>query len=401
MPTLTNARTGHSQQATHAQSVAWFVNSLGYGDSLLYWGEILPDYIRSFPNSHFFTTVDGDKPIQGTEKAVHQVPSWLLHLGKRKESYSRKMSFVPPWTLGMVRRTNPELMVISEFTMPSLYGAMVKRRWNSRLLLLVESDPLRGNANRIRGWRRSLRRFVTKRADLVLTNNTAGAEYLENSLAVPQSKIIQRPYVVSSGVSKLPTDESTNLRREFNCEDRVVFLYVGQLVERKGISQLLDAVVQLDETTRSQMCIWIVGDGDQRQELERRVEESGVQDTIRLIGKVPYERVASYYNQADVFVMPTLDDYRALVGFEAIGFGLPILHSIHDGAAGEVVRDGENGWRFDPRDSDGFSERLRWMVNSRDQHNAMGEVSREIAAQFTVDVAVQTLVDATVQCLAT
>ena len=383
-------------------SVVWFVNSLGYGSQLLYWGAILPGYLNAFPETRFFTTVDGDKPIPGTNQIVRQVPSWLCRLGRRPESYDRKISIVPPWGMTRIKKCRPSLVIISEFTMPSLYVVLLRRWLKTRVLLLVESDPLRGNPHRIGRWGRRLRRFVSHRADLILTNNRPGARYLVETIGVPATKVLQSPYVVSQGNARR-TDEAAckKLRMRYNVGNRVLFLYVGQMIARKGIRQLIRAVQRLDKSDRDRVAVWLVGDGDERQALSQQIADSGLSDCLQMIGPVAYADLATYYQAADVFVMPTLDDYRALVGFEALGFGLPILHSIYDGAAAEVVVEGENGWRFDPRDCDDFSEKLSRFLQQVDRLGDMGHVSAELSESFTVNAAVDSLVTATRRCLAT
>lgn len=384
-------------------SIVWFVNSMGYGSQLLYWGEILPGYIEAFPNSQFWTAVYGDKPIPTTDKTVRQVSSWHMRLGKRRQSYDRQLAVVSPQAIRTIRHANPSLVVISEFTMPSLYVALMRRWLDCKVMLLVESDPLRGNTNRIGKFKQSLRRFVAKRADLVLTNNSAGEQYVAEHLNVPSEKIFKGPYVVSRGASdsSVVSGDVAAARQQLSAGERTVFLYVGQLVERKGVDELIQAVSSLEQTVRDQMAVWLVGDGEQREFLQRQVELHGLNECVTLVGRVDYKEIAKYYGAADVFVMPTLDDYRALVGFEAIGFGLPLLHSIYDGAVGEVVEEGRNGWRIDPRDRAGFAAKMAWCVDHHDRLESMATVSREIASGYSVEVAVDTLVTATKRCLAT
>ena len=77
-----------------------------------------------------------------------------------------------------------------------------------------------------------------------------------------------------------------------------------------------------------------------------------------------------------------------------------MLHSIYDGAAGEVVEEGNNGWTFHPRDCAGFADKIIWFVNHAEKLNDLGVCSRGIAGQFNIDVAVDSLLAATKRCLA-
>ena len=70
---------------------------------------------------------------------------------------------------------------------------------------------------------------------------------------------------------------------------------------------------------------------------------------VLFTGAIPYEDTALYYSLADIFVMPSLEDKWSLVVPEAMSLGLPILCSIYNGCWPELVREGENGWVFDPQ----------------------------------------------------
>ena len=196
---------------------------------------------------------------------------------------------------------------------------------------------------------RTLRRFASRRVDGFLTNNRGGERYLKEQLLVPAAKIKVRPYLVSE--IQMEQDAGQSLRdipKDKTNANKVTFLYVGQLIERKGLLPLLEAIDLLPQKIRSQMEVWLVGDGNQHEKIQKRILERGLSSVVRLMGRRPYEELARYYQAANVFVMPTLDDYRALVGFEAISMGLPMLHSVYDGAHFEVVDPGKNGQIYDP-----------------------------------------------------
>jgi glycosyltransferase involved in cell wall biosynthesis len=104
--------------------------------------------------------------------------------------------------------------------------------------------------------------------------------------------------------------------------------------------------------------------------------------------------VGNAYAAADVFVAPTLRDYRSLVGFEAIACGLPVIASVHDGAAAEVVVPGDNGFILDPRDTGALARALAWFIDRPEERARMGAASRTIARRYTVERIVANLVEA-------
>jgi glycosyltransferase involved in cell wall biosynthesis len=384
------------------EPVAWFVSIMGYGADILYWGELLRGYLEYFPNSYFYDGGPCDRPIPGTDRCVEGLKWIHLNLGPRTATYDRKLMLVSPFSLARIRTLRPRAIVISEFALASIYVCAFRRLLGAnRILLLVESDPIRGRPNRLGRLKMAIRRYVVKRADLILTNNDGGRRHLINDLGVPDNKILCQPYLVSehqTGHVSSPNGSTTPKELQEDV-DNTVFLYVGQLVERKGVAELVEAVARLEPGAREQCRFWLVGSGDREDAIKARIIELGLQSTIRMLGSQSYDQMYKFYQAADVFVMPTLDDYRALVGFEALCYGLPVLHSVYDGAISEIVDEGKNGFSVDPLDSVMFAERLERFVGPGINLKAMGQRSREMSTSYTLERGVKNLADAVRRCL--
>lgn len=376
-------------------------NSLGYGDDLLYWGPILSAYVRAFPNSRFFTAADGCRQIPASNHTVERLPAIRVPLGRRRFSYDRHLRLVSPTSIGRIARLSPDVLVISEFTIPSLLATRIRHAHGTPTLLLVESDPLRGNPNRLGALKRGLRSFIAKHVDWVLTNNQAGQRYVRNHLPVARNRILCSPYVVSQVSASESAAVSLSPRAELGDAAKLAFLYVGQLIERKGLAQLIHAISRLSESQRQQCCFWLIGDGPERKTLERQISQHHLTGVVRVLGHRPYHKLDAFYRAADVFVMPTLDDYRALVGFEALSYGLPVLHSRHDGAAEEIVDEGQNGFLVDPYDENSLVGGIQRFIDLGKNLQSFGEHSRRLSRRFTVKTAVDSLIDATNRCLQT
>ncbi len=404
--TMYPTRTSEAAFDVSQAQVTWLFNCIGTPDSLLYWNEILPQYLRRFPNSEFWTARPPAKLIPGTDKVVECAGSWRIPLGQRAGSYERQIVLPSPLVLRRLRQFPPDLIIVQEVLAYAIYLAILRPFFrSSKILLLLESDPIRDVPSRRNRWVRRIRRFAARRMDWCLTNNESGQAYLEKELGFPSNRIIVKPYLISQPPRVAADKEASVLDShlpEIARTDRgkTVFLYVGQLVERKGIRQLVEAVSALPQATLKDARFWLVGDGTQRMELEQLVAKRNLQSYVRFLGPQPYDQLAAFYRSASCFVMPTLDDYRALVGFEAISYGLPLLHSRYDGAASELIVEGKNGYVVDPRNTADFSDAMRRMVARRDELPMMGQYSADrSAAYFTLQHAVDNLSSAIGQVL--
>jgi glycosyltransferase involved in cell wall biosynthesis len=143
-------------------------------------------------------------------------------------------------------------------------------------------------------------------------------------------------------------------------EPRPVVLYVGQLIERKGVKLLIGAAAEL-QTEGVGFTLLVVGDGPEKADLQRQAEALGLAH-IKFIPSVPTHELLAIYRSADVFVFPTLEDVWGLVVNEALWAGLPVLASIYAGCARELLPP-EN--TFDPLNSEQFVAKLRQAVRGK------------------------------------
>ena len=137
-------------------------------------------------------------------------------------------------------------------------------------------------------------------------------------------------------------------------EPRPVVLHVGQFIERKGVSSLLEAAAHLQQDG-CQFSLLLVGSGRDKQTLERRAQALELKNVHFQIAQTP-DRMPSVYRSADVVVFPTLEDVWGLVANEAILSGVPVLCSRYAGCAPELFSSGNI---FSPDNQNDFCMKLR------------------------------------------
>jgi glycosyltransferase involved in cell wall biosynthesis len=101
---------------------------------------------------------------------------------------------------------------------------------------------------------------------------------------------------------------------------------------------------------------------------------------LNFLGRVPRERIAEEYRQADVFVLPSLAEGSAEVTYEALAAGVPVITTR---AAGSVVRDGIEGRIVPERDADALADAIEELVENRALRDRMAVSARERARNYT------------------
>lgn len=136
---------------------------------------------------------------------------------------------------------------------------------------------------------------------------------------------------------------------------RKMILYVGRLVEVKGLPYLVEAARLLAQS-RDDFDVYLLGDGPLADPLRRLIEKSGLQDRVRLLGKKPYGEVALWMGACDILCLPSLQEGCPSVVLEALASGRPVVAS-RVGAIPDLV-DASNGVLAEPEDSRQLSEAL-------------------------------------------
>lgn len=159
--------------------------------------------------------------------------------------------------------------------------------------------------------------------------------------------------------------------------DVPVVLYVGRLVEQKGVYDLIEAFAGLD--TEADLCI--VGRGDTRG-VRTACREHGILDSLVLEGEVPHVDLPGYYAAADVFCLPTRSESFGMVNVEAMACGTPVVTS-DLAATREYVSNGENGLLAQVDDPIDVRDKLAMLLASPDRRASMGERARDRAREFS------------------
>lgn len=148
-------------------------------------------------------------------------------------------------------------------------------------------------------------------------------------------------------------------------------LFVGMIKKRKGIDHLLEAVVRLRNKFKD-FQVDIIGKCDESSEyfkgLGKIIDDNNLEEIVKFRGKVSDEELDSYYRQADVFVMPSVNEGHNFEGFgivylEANMYGVPAIGSRESGAS-EAIIGGRNGFLVDPYNHELLAEKILTIITS-------------------------------------
>lgn len=237
----------------------------------------------------------------------------------------------------------------------------------------------------VKPWKVLLRKWMVKRVHAFVTNGHLSKKYLVEKLNAPEEKVLV------GGMCSQPATVDLSSQIDFRDlnPDCVNFVFCGSLISRKGVQHLLKAVSILKHGRKleREFSVLLLGDGKERKEFEKIAEDLKIEDVTQFLGFVDPEVTWSYYAKSHVFILPTLHDNWPLVVPEAMFMKLPVLVSKYAGNVPDLVRDGENGYVFDPEDHSLLSSLMAKYINDRALIQEHGEKSLEIVTPFNPDTA--------------
>ena len=217
----------------------------------------------------------------------------------------------------------------------------------------------------------ALKRFVFRRSDHVTVVSNAMRDHL-GQIGCNSGNVTVQSMGVDLSTRFVPGSQPAAPNR---------LIYVGRLVEKKGVATLVTAI-HLLKNDFPELRLTIVGDGPEKPALEKLAAELGTSAQIDFAGSQPNENVPRYYQSAGIAVVPSIvaadgdQEGLGLVAVEALGCGCVTIVSDLP-ALRDVVSDGENGLVFHATDATDLSEKIRHLLTNTALFERLGSAGRQ------------------------
>jgi glycosyltransferase involved in cell wall biosynthesis len=248
----------------------------------------------------------------------------------------------------LVRRRQYDVIHVHWPVPHALFGWMAKRasKERPRLVTTWYGVELRWVQSSL-PWLRWFVRWALKISDTIVAISSYTAREIARFAQVPVEVI---PYT-------LPFAEGTSKPRLPRAGGFQV-LFVGRLVERKGVKHLIEAIARIPDAR-----LVIIGDGPERQALEAKTRDVGLGSRVDFRGRVSDDALRATYAASDALVLPSILDARGdteglgVVLLEAMSYGVPVVASDIGGIT-DIVEHNESGLLVPPGDSAALAQAL-------------------------------------------
>lgn len=306
---------------------------------------------------------------------------------KNADSRSQSAGKVHERIRSVLDRLQPGVVVVPGW---SDSGALAALNWciSRRVPAVMMSETTAWDFTRrpVREW---VKRGILRLCSSALVGGQAHSEYLVQ-LGMPAERVflgydaIDNEYFIRE--AKAIRADALAVRGRYNLPERY-FLASARFVEQKNLHRLFQAYARYRQLCREAFKkpwdLVLLGDGELQGALSVLRSSLGLTESIHLPGFKQYPELPVFYALAEAFVHVSVTEPWGLVVNEAMASGLPVLVSDRCGCARDLVRNGRNGFIFNPYDEEELAKRLLLVSELElEKRMAMGIAGQEIISQW-------------------
>jgi len=320
------------------------------------------------------------------EEQVVRVPS-LLAMGQKREF--RLANIFLARIRRRVRSFRPDIIHLHHpFWLGSL-GLFMARRlrvpaiytYHTRLEHYAHFVPLPGMLFRNLISHALIKHFANK-CDGVIVPTYSTEEYLR-MIGVKTPTFVQPTGIEYQQFQQVSQDDIDQLRQSLNLKEEKVFISVSRLSNEKNIDFMIEAIDSLRQQTNVPFRFLMIGDGHQRDRLQAKIRDLGLEQHVTLVGSVPPEDMAIWYRLGDAFLFASKSETQGMVILEAMAAGLPVV-AVRSSGIEDVVRDGLNGFKT-PERQDQWCAQVKRLLEDDALRQTLAEQALAFAGDFSVE----------------
>ena len=296
---------------------------------------------------------------------------------KFKHKLDYKYIHIPKDIISILNDINPDVIVGSEYN-PTIILAYIWTKFKSNKKFVSWSDGTLHSERNINYIQRKLRNIICRGADSLIASSTKTKEAQLHYGA--KNKIF---------ISYLTIDTEKYFIKKDNWDNKNL-LYVGRLIELKGLDLLINALSKVKNDYK----LTIVGSGEEEENLKLLTREMKVDNKIDFVGFKQRKELVDIYAKSDIFILPTRQDCFGLVINEAMCAGLPVISSKYADGAYDLIDENVGGYIIDPYDVDEFSTKIDTILSDKKLLKTMSIYNQKKIKQFSIARVSEPYIDA-------
>jgi 1,2-diacylglycerol 3-alpha-glucosyltransferase len=275
-----------------------------------------------------------------------------------------------------LNRVHPDVVAICGYRNPAMLSALLWSNINRKIAIFMNDSKKDDFFRNIA--KETIKKVLLKGFDSALVGGILQREYTRE-LGIPDERIFECYPAIDNEFFRVGAararSQAAKLRQELGLPDNY-FLCVSRFASKKNLFGLLQAYELYRKNISTPWNLVIVGSGPIETELKKYASEI---EGVSFPGFKQFYDLPEYYGLAKCFVIPSSHSEQwGLVVNEAMASGLPVLVSRACGCCPNLVKEGGNGFSFDPLNLEELSRLMGRMSSDEVDLEAMGRASLEI-----------------------
>lgn len=243
-------------------------------------------------------------------------------------------------------------------------GLLAARLTGTRHVLTVHGGDVFGLKGKVMAF---FKRLALRGADVVTVNSSA-TERAVKDLVGEAARVRRVPMGI--GVTEVDRARAAEIRAEHRRGDGPLLVFVGRLVEEKGVGDLIEAMVPLLQRFPGAV-LMVLGEGPEKRHFKDLARDRGVAARVHFLGWVDSAEIGAYYAASDAFVGPSKEapdgwiEAQGLTFAEAMMAGVPVV-ATRSGGIPDTVQHERTGLLVDPGAPDQIADAVTRLVRDPD-----------------------------------
>ena len=214
---------------------------------------------------------------------------------------------------------------------------------------------------------RPLIKFILNKSDYLYF---VSEKLKDKAISLNGNKIEKKSEITPNTVNTEKFKPLNGKRKLLTDYSQPIVVFIGNLVEQKGLNYLLEA----KKLSTEEYTLLIYGDGPERDSLSNYIKSNNLKNTF-LMGKtqIPEEIIP----ESDIMVLPSISEGASIVALESMSCGKPLI-STDTGNISTVITNNENGIIVPPKDSELLKDAIDKLVTNKDKREKIGRNAREL-----------------------
>ena len=293
-----------------------------------------------------------------------------------KSIFQKQEGAFCPQIVKYLKKFKKDIIIVGGYSTPTGMWSILYMR-NHHIPFILNCDG--GMIKQDNFVKYKVKKFFIGSASYWLSTGKICSKYLAHYGAEKQ-KIFQYPFtsIRECEIGHITDTQKKVLKDRLEIKEKIVVLFVGSFIYRKGLDVLIEACKELEN-----VALVLVG-GDNISEIWS-AKDVDVKCNIYIEGFKNEQEIKQYYQVADMFVLPTREDIWGLVVNEAMAAGIPVITTSKCGAGLELIHDDQNGYIVQENAVDLLQKKIKYLSADNELREYIGQNNLAKIRNYTIE----------------